>query len=86
MLWRSCVTQENKARSRYEEDVYVNNHTSVWGSYWRDGTWGYACCHQTTKNSYCLGKAGTQVKQEVAEQMIANMEAKAAEDAAALQK
>jgi pre-mRNA-processing factor SLU7 len=22
-------------RTKYEEDVYVNNHTSVWGSYYR---------------------------------------------------
>jgi len=43
------------AKSRYEEDVYPNNHTSVWGSYWEDGRWGYACCHQFIKNSYCTG-------------------------------
>ncbi len=78
--------QENKARSRYEEDVYTNNHTSVWGSWWRDGAWGYACCHQTVRNSYCVGKAGEQAQHEVAAQMIANMEAKAAEQDAALQK
>lgn len=47
--------QEVKAQSRYEEDVLINNHPSVWGSWWQDGTWGYACCHQTIKNSYCTG-------------------------------
>jgi len=36
-------------KSRYEEDVYLNNHTSVWGSYWDNGQWGYACCHQFVK-------------------------------------
>ncbi|CAH1374059.1 unnamed protein product [Tenebrio molitor] len=45
-------------KSKYEEDVYINNHTSVWGSYWRGGQWGYKCCHSFVKNSYCLGEAG----------------------------
>ncbi len=48
---------EVKAKSRFEEDVLINNHTCVWGSWWRDGTWGFACCHSTVKNSYCTGKA-----------------------------
>ena len=49
-----------RARSRYEEDVYENNHTSVWGS-WYDierAVWGYACCHNTMLRSYCTGQAG----------------------------
>jgi pre-mRNA-processing factor SLU7 len=49
-------------RSKYEEDVYINNHTSVWGSYyvhgWVRGSWGYKCCHSLVKNSYCTGEAG----------------------------
>lgn len=36
-------------RSQYEEDVYIQNHTSVWGSYWRDGHWGFKCCHSLIK-------------------------------------
>jgi len=51
-----------KTRSKYPEDVYVNNHTSVWGS-WYDtasSTWGYACCHSTVHISYCTGEAGKQ--------------------------
>lgn len=47
-------------RSRYEEDVYINNHTSVWGSFWCDGAWGYKCCHSYVKNSYCVGENGKQ--------------------------
>eukprot|EP00668_Euglena_longa_P033296 GGOE01042840.1.p2 GENE.GGOE01042840.1~~GGOE01042840.1.p2 ORF type:complete len:566 (-),score=246.83 GGOE01042840.1:14-1666(-) len=43
--------------SKYEEDVYRNNHTTVWGSYWEAGKWGYCCCHQFCRNSYCLGAA-----------------------------
>ena len=47
-----------KVKSKYAEDVFVNNHTSVWGSWWSDFKWGYACCHSTSKNSYCTGDEG----------------------------
>ncbi|KAL9148839.1 hypothetical protein ABFS82_12G069600 [Erythranthe guttata] len=46
------------AKSKYEEDVCVNNHSSIWGSWWKDGRWGYNCCHQTLRNTYCTGDAG----------------------------
>lgn len=53
--------QEKHAnRSRYEEDVLINNHTTVWGSYWNNGSWGYKCCHSFIKNSYCVGDKLTQ--------------------------
>lgn len=42
--------------SVYEEDIHRNNHTSVWGSYWNEGQWGYVCCHAMQYNAYCLGK------------------------------
>lgn len=38
------------------EDVYVNGHTSVWGSFFCGGQWGYACCHQTDRNSICTAQ------------------------------
>lgn len=44
-------TEKEVIRSKYEEDVYINNHTSIWGSYWRDGQWGYKCCHSFIKVS-----------------------------------
>merc|ERR1711974_229704 len=47
--------KKTSAPSRYSEDVYQNNHTAVWGSYWKEGRWGYACCHSFMKQSYCLG-------------------------------
>jgi len=47
-----------KAKSKYAEDILIGNHTSVWGSWWSNFKWGYACCHSTTKNSYCTGEAG----------------------------
>ncbi|KAI1263342.1 putative mRNA splicing protein [Xylariaceae sp. FL1019] len=46
------------ARSKYAEDVFSNNHTSVWGSWWSNFKWGYACCHSVVKNSYCTGEDG----------------------------
>ncbi|KAF9407081.1 mRNA splicing protein [Podila epigama] len=47
-----------KAKSKYQEDVYINNHTSVWGSFWSEGKWGYKCCRSFIKGSYCTGMAG----------------------------
>ena len=61
-------------KSRYEEDVMLNNHTSAWGSWYglwindtkcwcniafifryKNGEWGFACCHSQVRNSYCMG-------------------------------
>ncbi|KAH7828249.1 pre-mRNA-processing factor SLU7 [Monocercomonoides exilis] len=44
--------------SKYEEDVFVNNHTTIYGSYYCQGKWGYACCHQFVRGSVCTGKSG----------------------------
>lgn len=52
------------ARSKYAEDIYTHNHTSVWGSWWRDFAWGYACCHSMVKNSYCTGEEGRKAWEE----------------------
>ena len=40
--------------------VYINNHTSVWGSWYDVATsqWGYVCCHSTVHISYCTGQVG----------------------------
>lgn len=32
------------AMSDYAEDVFANGHTSVYGSYYNEGKWGYKCC------------------------------------------
>ena len=52
------------AKSKYTEDVYIHNHTSVWGSWWKDFQWGYACCHSMIKNSYCTGDDGKRAFEE----------------------
>ncbi|CAN7999507.1 unnamed protein product [Ixodes pacificus] len=49
-------------RSKYEEHVLINNHTSVWGSFWKDFQWGYKCCHSFIKNSYCTGASGKDIQ------------------------
>lgn len=49
-----------KHQSKYAKDVLINNHTSVWGSWWNNFNWGYACCHSTIKNSWCT--SGTNIK------------------------
>eukprot|EP00117_Sycon_ciliatum_P035396 scpid64879/ scgid26844/ Pre-mRNA-splicing factor SLU7 len=45
-------------KSKYEEDIYINNHSAVYGSYWESGQWGFACCHSFVKMSYCTGEQG----------------------------
>ena len=47
--------------SRYEEDVYINNHSQVWGSFWKEGQWGYQCCFSLIQNSYCTGETGKSI-------------------------
>lgn len=51
-------------KSRYDEDVYPGNHSSVWGSYWEDGKWGFACCHSFVKQSYCVGGLGKRSRED----------------------
>ncbi|XP_050239354.1 pre-mRNA-splicing factor SLU7-like isoform X2 [Quercus robur] len=67
-------------KSKYEEDVYINNHTSVWGSWWKDHQWGYKCCKQTIRNSYCTGAAGIEAAEAAADLMKANIDRKAASE------
>jgi pre-mRNA-processing factor SLU7 len=77
------------ASSKYREDVWTNNHTTVWGSWWSAFQWGYACCHSFVKNSYCTGEEGRRAH-EVAERLkggdlllLATEDAADREDAAA---
>ncbi|CAA7390496.1 unnamed protein product [Spirodela intermedia] len=65
-------------KSKYEEDVFINNHTSIWGSWWKDHQWGYKCCKQTIRNSYCTGSAGIEAAEAAADLMRANMARKEA--------
>lgn len=59
---------KSAAKSKYPEDVLINNHKSVWGSWWSDFRWGYACCHSFIKNSYCTGEEGKEAWREAERQ------------------
>ncbi|KAJ8765184.1 hypothetical protein K2173_011444 [Erythroxylum novogranatense] len=67
-------------KSKYEEDIWINNHTSVWGSWWKDHQWGYKCCKQTIRNSYCTGSAGIEAAEAAVDLMKANTARKATSD------
>jgi pre-mRNA-processing factor SLU7 len=56
-------------KSKYEEDVFINGHSTVWGSYFHIGafTWGYADDHSLIRNSYCTGEAGKKANDEANE-------------------
>ncbi|KDR75213.1 hypothetical protein GALMADRAFT_249188 [Galerina marginata CBS 339.88] len=72
--------EKAKARSKYPEDIYINNHTAVWGS-WYDtstGSWGYVCCHSSVHLSYCAGQAGIEAtKASSAQHLLASSSAPA---------
>ncbi len=54
-------------------EKFDRNHTTKWGSYTKDGRPGYACCHQTTRNSYCTGESGKEAARKVEENMAKRM-------------
>ncbi|KAG4305021.1 hypothetical protein PORY_001696 [Pneumocystis oryctolagi] len=56
--------EKSVSQSQYAENVLINNHTQVFGSWWHEGQWGYACCHQFIKNSYCTGEEGILAAEE----------------------
>ncbi|KAJ3194479.1 mRNA splicing protein [Irineochytrium annulatum] len=67
--------EKAKVRSKYEEDSFPLNHTAVWGSYWVNGKWGFACCHLLSKHSYCTGVAGIEAEKASAALMQESMNA-----------
>lgn len=62
-------------KSKYEEDIYPGNHTSVWGSYWKEGQWGFGCCHSLVKQSYCLGAKGKEINDKPASSTFTGVDA-----------
>ena len=48
-----------------DTDMHTSRHTthfqSIFGSFWKNGEWGYKCCHQTVKGSYCIGHTGVAI-------------------------
>ncbi|KAF8822239.1 putative SLU7 splicing factor [Cardiosporidium cionae] len=43
-------------KSKYEEDVYLGSHSSVWGSWYdpESNKWGFSCCHETNRSAECV--------------------------------
>jgi pre-mRNA-processing factor SLU7 len=52
--------KQQPIESKYEEDIHINGHTTVWGSFFHKGgfQWGYKDDHSLMKNSYCTGETG----------------------------
>ncbi|SOV24519.1 step II splicing factor, putative [Plasmodium sp. DRC-Itaito] len=42
-------------RSKYDEDIFLKNHRSIYGSYYdkEKNKWGFKCCKNIDKNSKC---------------------------------
>jgi pre-mRNA-processing factor SLU7 len=51
---------------KYEEDIHINGHTAVWGSYFHKGAfkWGYADDHSLIRSSYGTGLNGMMANDE----------------------
>ncbi|KAF1321549.1 Pre-mrna-splicing factor slu7, partial [Globisporangium splendens] len=52
--------ERTPVKSKYVEDVFENNHTTIWGSWFdrNEMAWGYSCCHSKVRKSYCTGEDG----------------------------
>lgn len=62
-------------KSKYQEDVFVNGHAAVYGSFYSGGKWGYKCCRTVQKQAYCTGAAsrtGADVPQRTEEVVATN--------------
>ena len=52
-------SKKTMIKSIYPEDIYVNGHKGVWGSFYHNHFgWGYKCCNSLDKNSSCKGIEG----------------------------
>lgn len=80
LIFQSDLQETALPKSKYEEDVYINNHTTVWGSWWKDHQWGYKCCKQVIRNSYCTGAAGIEAAEAATDLMKANIARKEASE------
>ena len=59
--------KKDATKTKYIEDFFIGDHTSVWGSFWNETLgraiiyiigWGYECCHSNETHSACLGDKG----------------------------
>jgi pre-mRNA-processing factor SLU7 len=62
----SSLSNALLGKSKYEEDVYLNNHSSIFGSYWDRGRWGYLFgCINVIYYYYFLKDVATNLKEIV---------------------
>jgi len=59
------------AKSKYRENVHVQGHEAVWGSWWEEqpkpqGSWGFGCCKTLDRNKRCPLAPEEEVKNEAA--------------------
>lgn len=48
-----------EATTKYVENIFRNNHTTVFGSFWhKEEGWGYKCCLSFDKEGPCEGEVG----------------------------
>lgn len=68
------MKQRMNLKSKYEENIFINGHTTVWGSYFHKGAfrWGYADDHSLMRNSYCTGENGRIANDEANEMKYGN--------------
>jgi pre-mRNA-processing factor SLU7 len=66
MLKGPVKAKQVALKSKYEEDIFINGHTTVWGSYFHIGAfeWGYNDDHSLIKSSYCTGENGKKANDE----------------------
>lgn len=50
-----------KEDSSSVQDSFRNGHSSIWGSFWKDDSWGYACCRSLNFNSHCMVPSSSQL-------------------------
>jgi len=57
---------ETIPKSKYEEDIHPQSHSSVWGSFYDtgEGKWGYKCCKQLERQSVCMKTAVSSVPED----------------------
>jgi hypothetical protein len=55
-------------KSQYAEDVFVNGHTTVWGSFYHAHFgWGYKCCLSFERSETCNGIEGRKTNLRIIE-------------------
>ena len=62
----SASKSRGPIKSKYNEDVFVNGHTTIFGSYFHRGAfcWGFADDHSLMRNSYYTGVNGRKANDE----------------------